>query len=44
MGGNQLCGIGRNYQLGTYTPEGIAKLCEGLEGSAIDSLECAAAP
>jgi len=26
----------------TYTTEGITKLCEGLEGSAITSLECAA--
>ena len=42
MGGNQLCGldiIGR----GTYTTEGITKLCEGLKGSAVTSLEYAAA-
>ena len=44
LGGNQLCGINGDYRVGTYTPEGITKLCEGLEGSAIDSLECAAAP
>ena len=54
MGQNQLCGIGHssyelsgldeNGRLAAYTPEGITKLCEGLEGSAIDSLECAAAP
>jgi len=31
-------------QRGTYTTEGIAKLCEGLKGSAVTSLECAAAP
>ena len=43
MGGNQLCGI--NYVCGgTYTTEGIAKLCEGLKGSAITSLACVAAP
>ena len=41
--GNYLCGIG-NYGLGTYSTEGITKLCEGLRGSAITSLECAAAP
>ena len=35
---NALCGKG------TYTTEGITKLCEGLEGSTITSLECAAAP
>ena len=40
MADNQLCGlddIGR----GTYTAEGINKLCEGLKGSALTSLECA---
>ena len=36
---NHLCGGG-----GTYTTEGITKLCEGLRGSAVTSLECAAAP
>ena len=40
---NQLCGINREGQ-GTYTSEGITKLCEGLKGSAVTSLECAAAP
>ena len=30
-------------QLGTYTAEGITKLCEGLKGSAVTSLKCAAA-
>jgi len=30
--------------VGTYTTEGLTKLCEGLKGSAITSLECAAAP
>ena len=43
MRGNQLCGLGR-YGRGTYTTEGITKLCKGLEGSAITSLGCAAAP
>ena len=41
LGGNQLCGldiIGR----GTYTTEGITKLCEVLKGSAVTSLKCAA--
>ena len=28
---------------GTYTAEGITKLCEGLKGSSVTSLECAAA-
>ena len=29
---------------GTYTAEGITKLCEGLKGSAVTSLKCAATP
>ena len=29
---------------GTYSAEGITKLCEGLKGSAVTSLKCAAAP
>ena len=29
---------------GTYTTVGITKLCEGLKGSAVTSLECAATP
>ena len=40
---NMLCGID-HFGDGTYTAEGIAALCEGLEGSAVTSLECAAAP
>ena len=40
MGGNALCGV--KYGRGTYTAEGITKLCEGLKGSAVTSLECAA--
>jgi hypothetical protein len=40
---NQLCGINRGGQ-GTYTSEGITKLCEGLKESAVTSLKCAATP
>ena len=39
---NQLCGLNRRGD-GTYTTEGITKLCEGLKGSAVTSLKCAAA-
>ena len=38
---NQLCGIGLDGG-GTYTVEGITKLCEGLKGSSVTSLMCAA--
>ena len=41
-----LCGLyysGGRIQ-GTYTAKGITVLCEGLKGSAVTSLECAAAP
>jgi len=37
LGGNQLCGIPL-YGHGTYTAEGITKLCEGLKGSVVTSL------
>ena len=40
---NQLCGLDQ-YGSGTYTAEGITKLCEALKGSAVTSLECAAVP
>ena len=41
LASNQLCGL--NYLgRGTYTTEGITTLCEGLKGSAITSLKCAA--
>ena len=40
LGFNQLCGFDRQG-CGTYTTEGITKLCEGLKGSAVTSLECA---
>ena len=39
---NQLCGITEVYGCGTYTVEGITKLCEGLKGSSVTSLMCAA--
>ena len=38
---NQLCGLDGDGR-GTYTPEGITKLCEALKGSAVTSLKCAA--
>ena len=37
----QLCGLDDRGR-GTYTTEGINKLCEGLKGSAVTSLKCAA--
>ena len=40
---NHLCGVSRHGH-GTYTTEGITKLCEGLKGSAMTSLRCADAP
>jgi hypothetical protein len=40
---NMLCGLDFMGE-GTYTSEGITKLCEALKGSAVTSLECAAAP
>ena len=43
MASNALCGVGQ-FGGGTYNAEGITKLCEGLKGSAVTSLECAAAP
>ena len=43
MFGNELCGINFFTGNGTYTTEGIMKLCEGLKGSAVTSLKCAAA-
>jgi len=35
---NQICGL-NEYGCGTYTAEGITKLCEGLKGSAVTSLK-----
>ena len=43
LAGNQLCGVDDDGR-GTYTAEGITKLCEGLKGSPVTSLECAAVP
>ena len=40
---NWLCGLNDDGD-GEYTTEGFTKLCEGLKGSAVTSLECAAAP
>ena len=40
---NQLCGV-IEYGDGTYTADGITKLCEALKGSAVTSLRCAATP
>ena len=39
-----LCGINPYTGEGTYTAEGITKLCEGLKGSCVTSLRCAVAP
>ena len=39
---SMLCGV--KYGSGTYTSEGITKLCEALKGSAVTSLKCAATP
>ena len=47
MNDNQLCGLYEDDDgeiQGTYTAEGITKLCEGLKGSAVTSLKCAVAP
>ena len=46
LGNNRLCGLYYEYGAlkGTYTAEGITKLCEGLKGSAVTSLKCATAP
>ena len=43
LGNNELCGLDWDGD-GTYTAEGITKLCEGLKGSAVTSLKCATAP
>ena len=41
MGRNELCGV-NIFGNGTYTADGITKLCEALKGSAVTSLKCAA--
>ena len=43
LANNAFCGIDWRGN-GTYTAEGITKLCEGLKGSAVISLRCAATP
>ena len=43
LASNELCGVNMHAD-GTYTVEGITKLCEGLKGSAVTSLKCAATP
>ena len=43
LANNRLCGLDFEGN-GTYTAEGITKLCEGLKGSAVTSLKCAATP
>ena len=40
LAGNFLCGLARGR--GTYTAEGITKLCEAVKGSSITSLKYAA--
>ena len=42
LANTQLCGLNQDGQ-GTHTTAGITKLCEGLKGSAVTSLRCAAA-
>ena len=42
LANNQLCGLDQLGR-GTYTTEGITKLCEALKGSAVTSLKCATA-
>ena len=43
MEDNELCGLSGDHPVrGTYTTEGITKLCEALKGSAVTSLKCAA--
>jgi len=43
LGYNKLCGLNDRGR-GTYTTQGVTKLCEGIKGSAVTSLECAPAP
>ena len=43
LANNELCGLDSEGE-GTYTTEGITKLCEAFKGSAVTSLKCAAAP
>ena len=46
LAGNALCGVYDDDEgelQGTYTADGITALCEGLKGSTVTSLKCAAA-
>ena len=43
LANNQICGLDE-YGRGTYTAEGITKLCEALKESAVTSLKCATRP
>ena len=44
MVSNTLCGLDWHGQWhGTYTNEGIMRLCEGIKGSIITKLKCAQA-
>ena len=43
LDGNFLCGVDEEGD-GEYTTEGITALCEGIMGSSVSSLKCAAAP
>ena len=43
LAANELCGLDDDFR-GTYTIAGITALCEGLKGSTVTSLRCAAAP
>ena len=40
---NALCGLTEEDGYGTYTNEGIMRLCEGIKGSIITKLKCAQA-
>ena len=41
MVSNALCGLTEEDGYGTYTNEGIMRLCEGIKGSIITKLKCA---
>ena len=43
MVSNALCGLTEEDGYGTYTNEGIMRLCEGIKGSIITKLKCAQA-
>ena len=43
LGHDVLCGVDEDGD-GEYTTAGITALCEGIMGSSVSSLKCAAAP